>query len=629
MTTPSRPDGDRVIGQALKWSLGLALLGVFLIGAAYWVLRAGSAPVVVQEAAVGPAQVIEEGVTRAPAVSFVDVTTDAGIDFVHTSGASGDSLLPETMGGGVAFFDADGDLDPDLVLVNGGVLPGGEEAATSPTIAYYRNEGGGQFTRIAAEQSGLTASLYGMGVATGDYDGDADVDLYITAVGANVLYRNLGDGRFEEVTDAGVAGSDEAWSTSAVFTDIDRDGDLDLFVANYVQWSREIDFEVDYRLAGIGRAYGPPTNYPGSASYLFRNEGKGAFVDVSQSAGVAVRNAATDAPSGKALAVMALDVNGDDWVDLLVANDTVGNFLLLNDGDGTFSEAGTTTGFAFDNTGAATGAMGMDVAWFDDAHTLSVAVGNFANEMSSYYVSELLESDAQLAPVFTDEAAVSGIGAPSRRALTFGLLFFDYDLDGHQDLLQINGHVEDEINIVQPSQQYAQAAQLFWRCGEASCPRPFSPVSGEALGPLARPRVGRGAAYADIDLDGDLDLLITAIDEPAVLLRNDTPSELGHRALALRLRDDREGQGNRFGLGALVTVTLVDGTRQRQLITPARSYLSQVAPEAVFGLGAAGAVSAVEVRWPDGEVQSLDPVPTAGRFRVTRGVASAEPLVTP
>ncbi len=621
MTDPR--EGDRVIGRALKLSLLLALAGVLLVALAFWVLQRSSIGEAVSDSGPGLAQEAATD-TRAPEARFVDITDVSGIDFVHASGAEGESLLPETMGGGVAFFDADGDGDADLLLVDGGTLPGAPSPATAPSLAFYLNDGSGQFTRVDAEASGLTGSFYGMGLATGDYDGDARIDVYVTAVGANRLYRYLGEGRFEEVTaKARVAGSDDAWSSSAVFTDIDNDDDLDLFVVNYVAWSREIDFEVDYRLAGIGRAYGPPTNYPGSASFLFRNEGDGTFSDVSEEAGVVVLNPATGAPSGKGLAVIALDVNGDDWVDLLVANDTVGNYLLLNDGDGTFTESGTTAGLAFDNTGTATGAMGMDAAWYDDAQTLGVAVGNFANEMSSYYVSEVSRPGADGAdhpvPVFTDEAAIAGIGAPSRRALTFGLLFFDYDLDGHQDLLQVNGHVEDEINVVQPSQQYAQSAQLFWRCAAADCARPFVALQSEALGQLAQARVGRGAAYADLEGDGDLDLLLTAINDRPLLLRNDTPAEGQAHWLRVRLRDEREGNGNRFGLGATVRVMLADGAVHQRLLSPARSYLSQVEAVVSFGLGAANVAENVIVRWPDGVEEGFGPLTADALWELRRG----------
>ncbi|MEM9383486.1 MAG: CRTAC1 family protein [Pseudomonadota bacterium] len=621
---PSPSEGDRVIGRALKISLFFAMAGVVLVAAALWVLRTQTGgDVLVGDSSPTPAQpAVEE--TRASRPRFVDVTEAAGIDAPHASGAAGESLLPETMGGGVAFFDADSDGDPDLLLVNGGTLPGVAPASTAPALTLYLNDGTGAFAAMAPEASGLIGSFYGMGVATGDYDGDGRIDVYVTAVGPNRLYRSLGEGRFEEVTaTAQVTGAEDAWSSSAVFVDIDRDNDLDLFVVNYVAWSREIDFEVDYRLAGIGRAYGPPTNYPGSASYLFRNEGDGSFTDVSEEAGVVVRNPATDAPSGKGLAVLAMDVNEDGWVDLLVANDTVGNYLLLGDGDGTFTEVGTTAGLAFDNTGTATGAMGMDVAWYDDGQTLGVAVGNFANEMSSYYVTELAAAAAGSAevhpvPVFTDEAAISGIGAPSRRALTFGLLFFDYDLDGHQDLLQVNGHVEDEINVVQPSQQYAQAAQLFWRCAASDCARPFVALETADLGALAQPRVGRGAAHADIDGDGDLDLLLTAIDDRPLLLRNDTPGPDEHW-LRVRLRDEREGSQNRFGLGATVTVVLEDGSLRRRLLSPARSYLSQVETVASFGLGTAAIVKSVQVRWPDGKEQRIGPLAVDGVWEIRRG----------
>ncbi len=584
------PEDDAIIGVVFKRSL--MALGVLAVVAGGIYLLAN------REREAAPEQVIEAAAPETvlttdtvPAIYFTDVTAQAGISFVHANGAYGDKLLPETMGGGVAFFDLEGDGDPDLLLVNSSEWPHHEVTGRPATMALYRNDGEGRFSDVTAA-TGLDLSFYGMGVATADYDADGDTDLFITAVGKNHLLRNDG-GTFRDVTaEAGVAGGVEEWSSSAGFFDVDNDGDLDLFVANYVRWSKEIDFELDFRLTGVGRAFGPPQNYEGTYPYLYRNEGDGSFTDISEAAGLHVDNPATGAPMAKSLALGPVDVDGDGWIDVLVANDTVRNFFFHNLGDGTFEEVGEDFGFAYDRNGNATGAMGIDSAYYRNDHNLGFMIGNFANEMSSVYM-------AQDDPAFfVDEAIGEGIGAPSRLMLTFGLFLFDVDLDGRLDVLQANGHIEDEIQKVDPSQFYRQPAQLFWNGGDEG----FVPVAPEATGDLARDLVGRGAAFADIDADGDLDAILTQIAGPPLLLRND--QELGHHWLRVRL----EGQApNRDAIGAWVEVTAGD-TMQRRQVMPTRSYLSQVERTVTFGLGDADRVDAVKVTWPDGSEQTVDGV---------------------
>lgn len=588
------PTGDdEVIGRAFRWS-ALAIVLMVVVAAAWWVVqRMGSDAEQIQEATLsGPELHPETAERHPPQVRFTDVTRQAGIDFVHVNGAYGDKLLPETMGGGVAFLDYDGDGDQDLLFVNADYWPGHTpEGAEPPTMALYRNDGSGRFEDVT-KGSGLDVGLYGMGVAVGDYDGDGDVDVFITALGPNHLFRNEA-GVFREVSaEAGVAGSPEDWGTSAAFFDYDRDGDLDLFVANYVRWSKEIDFEIDFRLTGIGRAYGPPTSFEGSYPYLYRNEGDGRFSDVSAKAGVQVDNPATGRPMGKALGLTPMDVDGDGWMDLFVANDTVRNFFFHNLGDGLFREEGVEVGMAFDRNGAATGAMGSDAAYYRNDTDIALAVGNFANEMTSFYVSQGDPSQ------FADQAIGDGIGPGSRKALTFGLFFFDYDLDGRLDLFQTNGHLEEQINVVQPSQHYAQPAQLFWNCGP-DCPSTFMEVPAESLGALATPVVGRAASYADMDGDGDLDIVITQVGRRPLLLRND--QGLGHHWLRVRLH----GQGaNRDAIGAWIELN-ANGETQRRQVMPTRSYLSQVELPVTFGLGPTPELGSLRITWPDGTVQVI------------------------
>ena len=594
-------ENDSVIGRAFGWSL-LVIGGIAAVAAVAWYV--GSRPQeeqAEQKIEVAAPEAVQRRV-EAPQVRFTDVTAAAGIDFVHVSGAYGDKLLPETMGGGAAFFDSDGDGDQDLFLVNSDHWPHARPEGPRPHSRFYRNDGKGGFTE-ASRQAGLDLRLYGQGAAVADYDGDGDRDLFVSAVGTDRLMRNNGDGTFTDVTaEAGVGGAEDAWGTSAAFFDYDNDNDLDLFVANYVRWSRDIDEQLDYQLTGVGRAYGRPQEYGGAHSYLYRNEGDGTFTDVSAASGVQVANPSTGAPAGKSLAVAPVDVDGDGWIDFMVANDTVQNFFFRNNGDGTFSEEAELFGLAYGPSGSATGAMGMDSGYYRNDHNLGFMIGNFANEMTSVYVSQ---DDPSF---FVDDAISEGIGAPSRLALSFGLFLFDYDLDGRLDMLQANGHVESDINKVDPSQHYAQAAQLFWNAGPDH-ERGFVPIKAGTTGDLKKPIVGRGAAYADIDGDGDLDVLLTQTGGAPLLLRNELAG--GHHWLRVVL----EGDGlNRDGIGAWVEVR-AGGQVQKRQVMPSRSYLSQVELPLSFGLGTATEVEELAVLWPDGKRQT---VRTDGVDRVVR-----------
>jgi hypothetical protein len=580
---------DQVIGRAFKGSV--IGIGAMLVvgGVVFWWLN--------RPKELAPAQVLQQEAPKAmehtvkvPVVRFTDMTAQAGITFVHQTGAEGEKLLPETMGGGSAFFDYDLDGDPDLLFVNACYWPGSKRAGERPTQALYVNDGQAHFTDTT-DNVGLDACFYGMGAACADADSDGDPDIYFTAVGPNHYFANQG-GRFEE-KDVGVAGEKDSWSTCACFFDADKDGDLDLYVGNYVHWSRNIDLEIAFTLNGKDRAYGPPTTFEGAQPYLFRNEGDGHFSDATKASGLLVVNPATGVPAAKTLGVRASDPDLDGDLDLMVANDTVAKFFYKSNGDGTFVEQAMALGLAFDREGRATGAMGIDAAWFRNDDAVAFAIGNFANEMSSFYVSQ------GRADLWADEAIGSGVGAPTRKHLSFGALFFDYDLDGRLDFLQANGHLESEISKFQASQTYQQPAQLFWNAGNDER-HTFSEVEGETTGDLARPIVGRGCSAADVDGDGDLDVLLTQSGGKPMLLRNE--QSLGHHWLRLRL----VGHGkNRDAIGARVDV-FVNGVKQCQEVMPFRSYLSQVELPLTFGLGSAIKAEKVVVHWPDGTTQELN-----------------------
>ena len=584
---------DAVIGRVFRRSLVALVFMILLAGIGFWYFTRKPSTPAPRITQITPPRAAAGAPVEVPDARFTDVTAESGITFVHQNGAYGDKLLPETMGGGVAFFDMDGDGDQDLLFVNGTAWPWKESSAAKPTLALYANDGRGHFSDVTAG-SGLEVSLFGMGVAVGDNDNDGRADLFITAVGENRLFHNEGGGKFKEVTrEAGVGGAAGQWSTAAAWIDYDNDGDLDLFVGNYVRWSKEIDFEVGYKLVGVGRAYGQPMNFEGTFPCLYRNDGNGHFTDVSKESGIQIKNPNTGVPVAKTLGVAPVDLDGDGWIDLVVANDTVQNFVFRNQGNGTFKEIGALAGIAFDSNGNTRGAMGIDAARYRNDGTLGIGIGNFANEMTALYVS-------QTDPLaFTDEAIPEGVGPASRLLLKFGVFFFDYDLDGRLDLLTADGHLEEEISKIQQSQRYAQPAQLFWNRGGASGAA-FTVVPEANCGrDIFKPIVGRGSAFADIDGDGDLDVVLTQIGGKPLLLRND--QKLQHHWLRLKLIGKK---GNRDAIGAWIKVQLGKETLSRQVM-PTRSYLSQSELPVTIGLGKADRFDDLEVIWPGGQKQKI------------------------
>jgi len=545
-------------------------------------------------AAVAPVRPAEIKAATLPTVKFVEITDEAGIKFVHHNGARGEKLLPETMGSGAAFFDYDNDGDQDLFLVNSSDWPG-HETKPAPTQALYRNDGKGHFVDVTKE-AGLDKTFYGQGVAVGDYDNDGNLDLYVTAIGRGYLFRNDGKGHFTDASDsANARGPTGCWLTGAAFLDIDNDGDLDLFIANYVTWTPEIDKVQGFQLTGLGRAYGPPTHFGGSFCALLRND-SGRFTDISEQAGIQVRTPDLKVPVGKSLGVAPFDVDGDGLVDIAVANDTVQNFLFHNKGQGKFEEIAILSGVAFDQSGSPRGGMGIAWAHFMNDDRLGMAVGNFATEMTAFYVC-----DDPSTIQFSDLANLYGLGAATQPPLKFGLFFFDYDLDGRLDLLSANGHLEPDISKVQASESYEQPVQLFWNSGQAGRAL-YQLVGPENAGPdLFKPIVGRGCAYADIDGDGDLDVVVTVNNGRTRLFRNDG----GNKNHWVRLELVGNGKTtNRAAIGARVELKAGDHTCRRQLF-PSMSYLSSVELPMTFGLGQLDHVDQVTITWSSGKSSTL------------------------
>ena len=528
-------------------------------------------------------------VSAATPVVFTDVTERAGLDFVHASGAFGKKYMPETLGAGGIWLDVDDDGWQDILLVNSTAWP--EQADAGTQAALYRNDGDGTFTDIT-RGSGLDISLYGIGGAAADFDNDGRVDVYLTALGENRLLRGQGDGTFVDVTDESGTG-DSGFSTSAVWFDFDNDGHLDLFVANYVEWTPETDLYCT--LDGEAKSYCTPESYRGQSSTLYRNLGDGTFEDVTVAAGIS-------SPSAKALSAAMFDVDGDGSMDLFVTNDTQPNQLFQNRGDGTFEDVAVVAGVAFSEAGVARAGMGVDAADYDGSGRPSLIIGNFSNEMMALYHNEGNG-------LFIDEAPRSALGRATLLTLTFGCFFFDFDLDGWLDVFAANGHVADDVERVQSRVTHAQRPQLFHNLGQGR----FEEIVGDEGEALQQVMVARGAAYGDLDNDGDLDILMTSNGGAPRLLRNDG----GNANNVLRVKTVGV-DANRDGIGARVEVTA--GGRTRSLIVKTgSSYASQSELPLTFGLGDATAVDTVRVIWPGGQVDEIDGTPANRLLTIEEG----------
>jgi enediyne biosynthesis protein E4 len=528
-------------------------------------------------------------VVAAQQIQFRDIATQAGIHFTHNNGAFGKKYLPETMGPGCAFIDYDNDGWPDIALINGENWPG-HPGATS-TAKLYHNNHDGTFSDVTAK-AGLAVPMFGLGVAVGDYDNDGFDDLFITALGQSHLFHNNGNGTFTDVTkSAGLWGPNE-FSTSAAWVDYDRDGKLDLVVANYVQWS--LPGDLFCTLDGTHKSYCTPESYKGSSARLWHNLGNGKFEDATQ------KTHFFDSTS-KSLGVAILDYDNDGWPDIVLANDTQPNKLYLNKHDGTFEEKAVPAGIAFSEDGVARAGMGVDAADYDRSGRASLIITNFANQMLSLYHNEGNG-------LFVDEAPSSEVGRATLVTLGFGCFFFDYDNDGWPDIFVSDGHIEDQIEKVQKRVSYAEPPHVFRNLGGGK----FVEATQSLGTALASPKVGRGAAYADIDNDGALDVLMTTNGGRAYLFHNEGVT---NHSLRIKLVGTKS---NRDGIGTVITV-ISSGEKQSKMVRSGSSYLSQSELVATFGLGQKTKADSIEIQWPSGNTDKLTNVNAGQTVTVQEG----------
>jgi enediyne biosynthesis protein E4 len=525
-----------------------------------------------------------------PGFQFVDVTGTAGLSFRHNNGAYGGKLLPETLGSGCAFLDYDNDGWQDILLVNGADWPGHSQQRS--TLRLYRNNRNGTFTDVT-RAAGLDIEMYGMGAAVGDFNNDGFPDVFVTCVGQSRLFRNTGKGTFVDATRAAGFGGRSAFSTSAMWLDFDRDGFLDLFVCNYVRWSPERD--VFCSLDGKQKSYCTPEAYRGETSWLFRNRGNGTFEDVTATRGI------FDS-SSKALGVALIDHDQDGWPDIFVANDTQPNKLYRNQRDGTFKDIALQSGLALSSDGKARAGMGVDAGDFDNSGASGLAITNFEGEMIGMY-------RRSASGTYRDIAPEAGVGVPSRNYLGFGCLFADFDLDGRLDLVTANGHIDDTVRNIRGHVGYAQRPLMFLNQGSAK----FRDVSSAVGTGFAQARVGRGLACGDFDRDGDVDLLMTSNNGPAVLLRNDQTG--GNRSVRFRLVGTIS---NRDAIGSTVRI-FHDGIAQSRMVRSGSSYLSQSELPVTFGVGRRDRVDRVIVTWPNGRTEEFKGLATGRSYTCTEG----------
>ena len=524
-----------------------------------------------------------------PSVTFTDVTEESGITFQHEDGRSYKKYFVETLGSGVALFDYDNDNDVDIYLVNGTNLDS-PDAVPDAMNRLYRNDGTGHFVDVT-EISGVGHRGYGAGVCVGDYDNDGWLDLYVTNFKANVLYRNNGDGTFTDRTvEAGV--QDLNWSAGCAFADVDADGDLDLYVANYVNFS--VETHTPCRVNGI-LVYCSPRVYDGVKDVFFRNNGDGTFTEDTQNAGF-------DNLAARGLGVTFGDYDADGDADLYVANDADANFLYNNDGSGRFQEQSQFSGVALSEHGLVENGMGVAFGDYDNDTWLDLAVTNFQHQTNTLYHSDAGE-------FFTDQTYSSGTGDVSLPYLAWGVNFFDFDHDGFQDIFIANGHIHDNVTLVDSSTTYAQLNHLFWNNRDDT----FTDVAAGSGSGLALERSSRGSAVGDIDNDGDLDLVVSNVGNGVDILRNDG----GHRSgnwINLKLVGTAS---NRAAIGTRVLLKAGESPQVRE-VQSGSSYLSQNDLRLHFGVGTHERVD-LEIRWQNETVQRFEDVPVNRFLRIVEG----------
>jgi len=531
---------------------------------------------------------------------FLDVTATTGIEFKHQRGASDKKHLVETMGSGCALLDYDSDGLLDVLLINGGTTPDSLVSEPVRPHALYRNMGGGKFKDVTAQAGIVGNGNYGQGVAVGDYDNDGHPDVYITNFGPDILYHNNGDGTFTDVTErAGV--NDRTLGSSAAFFDFDNDGYLDLYVVNYVNYRYDANPVCTEKSI---RSYCHPRYFSGVPAKLYRNLGSGRFQDVSEKSGIAHLE-------GKSLGVVAADFDGDGWMDVYVANDTTRNFLLKNNGNGTFADVTLISGTGYNSEGEAEASMGVDASDYDGDGLLDLVVTNYDLETNGLYRNE---GNWQ----FSDKRWSAGLAKTDHRFLGFGTGFFDFDNDGDRDLFIVNGHVLDNIELIREGFTYAQPNQLLENRGGVFFENleflRYSSVS---------PKVGRGAAFGDIDNDGDLDLLVSNSGQKPTLLIN----QVGQKKnwILLKLVGTKS---NRDAVGAKIVIT-TENSRQTDQITGGGSYLSASDLRAHFGLGSSEIIKTLTIRWPSGTEDKFQDVKANQILSIKEGTAKAEVLSSP
>ncbi len=532
-------------------------------------------------------------------VTFKDITAVAGVDFQHFSGARGRKYMPECETPGCAFLDFNGDGRPDILLINGADWPEVTSGRKSTTSKLYRNDGNGKFKDVT-KGSGLDIEMHTMGVAVGDYDNDGKDDLYISCIlGPSRLFHNESNGHFKEVTSEAGVNNENLWGSAVAWLDYDHDGKLDLLVGNYCKWTPKTDMFCSVYKGK--KSYCTPNVYDGVSLRLYHNDGGGKFNDVSTQAGF------VNLP-GKTWGFAILDYDNDGWEDVAVSNDMEPNLLFHNKKNGTFQEVGMGVGIGLGENGAPKAGMGIDAADIDNSGRESILISNFSGEGLSFFYN----GDGKL---FYERSGQTEMAKSSLLRMGWGLFFLDYDLDGRKDALICNGHLYENVQDFQPDVHFKESPLLYHNVG----PLKFTEVCAQK-GDLATPVVARGCSYADIDGDGDLDVLIMSLEGKARLLRNDGGNK--HKWLRVQLIGKKS---NRNGYGAKVEVT-AKGVTQLYRVRSGSSFLSALEQIATVGMGNEAQAEQVKITWSSGQIDTYDNVGTEALFVATEGEgASAYP----